>query len=319
MTIPFKRLALAAAVGGLTAAAGAAQASSTVSYNTGLSAAGASSTYNGPDGDYTGSWSGGSAAPVFTGGLPANWYASFDSAGGTANLTSTAAVAAGAQELMVGPKAYRGDLSGAASSNWGHNSDFGLFHISAASDVTITLSSDNSLIGHTFADNATGGGAWVGGANTAVLAPGFSVWQGWDTGGGSRHGAYTHDGDILAFANNPLGTGATVIPGTLTAAGNCNGGGAACAYNTTMGSSSSISTATLLLSNLAPGDYTIFLGGYFGATAGPNEAAKHVAYTASIAAAPVSAVPIPAAAWLFASALTGLGVIGRRKDRGGPA
>lgn len=307
--VPFKKLALTLAMGGLIA--GSAHANSTVSYNYGLvTLGGADSTYNGSDGSYA--WT--SPAPAYLGSLPINWYVNFDSAGGSASLTSQAALAAGSQqELMVGPQAYRGDFSGSPSANWGHNSDFGLFHISSASDVTITMSSDNSLIGHTFQDNtATPGTPWVGGANTAILAPGFSVWSGWGNGG-SRHGAYANNGAINAFANNPLGSGSgvVVIPGTTTTG--CNGGGAACAYNAVLGSSSSISTATLTLNNLAAGDYIIFLGGYLG-TAGPAQANNHVAYTASISATSVSAVPVPAAVWLFGSSLVGLLGFNRKKS-----
>lgn len=57
---------------------------------------------------------------------------------------------------------------------------------------------------------------------------------------------------------------------------------------------------------LAAGDYTLYIGGNTSDTsAGKN-------FALSISASPV---PVPAAVWLFGSALAGLGAIGRRKDK----
>jgi len=67
----------------------------------------------------------------------------------------------------------------------------------------------------------------------------------------------------------------------------------------------STASATLTLF-LAAGEYTLILGGYNGTSPGAN-----LAYTATISASPV---PVPAAVWLFGSALAGLGVFGRRKS-----
>jgi hypothetical protein len=57
----------------------------------------------------------------------------------------------------------------------------------------------------------------------------------------------------------------------------------------------------------APASYQLAFG-----TAGPHLALAQVAVDIGPAAAPV---PLPAAAWLFGSALSGLALIGRRKDR----
>ncbi|MEQ1530878.1 MAG: PEP-CTERM sorting domain-containing protein [Methylococcales bacterium] len=308
----FKKLILASAVGSLLLSATAANAAATVSYNFANTRAASFTSQDGLSKGPTG-WSG--VGPNYTGNLPADWYVGFDAAGGKANVTSAGALAAGSQELMVGPKAFADHLTPAdGTNNWGHTADFGLFSLTTTSNVTITLSSDNSLIGHTFQDNASAPvddngeiipTPWIGAANTARLAPGFSVWKNWSGAGGSRHAEWDQNGAINPFTNNPLGSDSVTIPETL--ASGCNVAGAACAFNATRGSSSSISTATLTLLNLAPGNYSIYLGGYLG-IAGPTEAANAVAYSATLTAAPV---PVPGAVWLFGSALAGF--VGRRQ------
>lgn len=69
---------------------------------------------------------------------------------------------------------------------------------------------------------------------------------------------------------------------------------------------------TLLFPNLAPGSYIAFVGGttYSNQGSSGNNAARGIGGTLSILP---SAVPIPAAVWLFGSALAGMGIIGRRK------
>jgi len=61
--------------------------------------------------------------------------------------------------------------------------------------------------------------------------------------------------------------------------------------------------ADLVLNDLAPGFYTIFLGGANHSLAGGNVNLS------------VSAVPLPAAVWLFASGLAGLAGVARRKKK----
>lgn len=120
-------------------------------------------------------------------------------------------------------------------------------------------------------------------ADTSVasqLITGFTVYSGWDTGTTSvRAQSWNH------LANNPLGsTGLNYLGSSSTAIA----GG----------------SSTLDLGLLAAGNYSLFIGG--------NKdliGLVHDRYTATITA---SAVPLPAAAWLFASALAGFGLIGRR-------
>lgn len=121
-------------------------------------------------------------------------------------------------------------------------------------------------------------------ADTALssnIKPGFSLFSGWDTGASSfRIGTYQNN------ANNPLGTTGLVFQNS--------------ASTTTPGGST-----TFLFTNLAAGDYTLFVGGNFSGNTGA--AGK---YTVNLGASPV---PVPGAVWLFGSALTGLIVTKRSK------
>jgi len=114
------------------------------------------------------------------------------------------------------------------------------------------------------------------------LKPGFSLFQGWATTTTGRVQAYQNNAD------NPLGTTSLDFQNS--------------ASTTTPGGS-----ASLLFTNLAAGDYTLFVGGNF--SGGAGAAGK---YTVGLTASPV---PIPAAIWLFGSALAGIGVLGRRKEK----
>lgn len=122
----------------------------------------------------------------------------------------------------------------------------------------------------------------------AGLRPAFGLWSGWDTGGGSRHGDFLNNGAINPMAANPLGATLGLVDSSAWAVAASTGNGV---------------TATLTRF-LSAGNYTMILGGY-DSTANPS-----LAYSATISAA---AVPIPAAVWLFGSALAGMGLVGRRK------
>jgi len=111
--------------------------------------------------------------------------------------------------------------------------------------------------------------------------PGFSLLQGWDTGTGFRR--------IATYINNAHNSNGTVGLSFLNSA----------ATNTAAGS------ASYLFSNLAAGDYTMFVGG--NATLAIGAAGK---YVVSLNAA---LVDLAAAAWLFGSALAGLGFMKTRK------
>lgn len=123
------------------------------------------------------------------------------------------------------------------------------------------------------------------------LRPAFGLWSGWATGG-SRHAPYLDNGAINPMAANPLDSGLGLVDTSAWAFAATQGTGA---------------TATLTRF-LTAGNYTLILGGYDGTTAGAN-----LAYTATISAA-ASPVPVPAAVWLFGSAMAGLIGFNRRKQ-----
>ncbi|MBD9355287.1 hypothetical protein [Methylomonas albis] len=115
---------------------------------------------------------------------------------------------------------------------------------------------------------------------TTVIKPGFSLFQGWDTSStvttAAQKSAYATN------ANNPFGSaGLTYL----------NGIG---------GTGSSVS---FLFTNLAAGDYTLILGG--------NAGGGHGDYSVTFAS--TAPVPLPAAVWLFGSALVGGTWFSRRK------
>jgi len=113
------------------------------------------------------------------------------------------------------------------------------------------------------------------------FAAGFTLWSGWgDTGTGNKHQAWNFD------ANNPASLGVTGTTYLGHASTTVSGG-----------------TATLIYSNIAAGQYSLFIGGN-----GSDNTNQF--YTADIS---VSAVPVPAAAWLMGSAVLGLAGMRRKK------
>jgi len=216
---------------------------------------------------------------------------------------------AGLSDASTAPKyAWDGTngLGGPPNNNgWAHTSKWYLFDVSSPTDVLISM---------------TSGGA---GMNSA-----FSVWK---TGGafvGTNHSSHIYNqigtGGASAFLAGSGGDTVTAWLGYANSGPGFAGGGGSIVYGGSPGASvtggNAISTTTqgnasLLLSSLAAGEYLIALGGSCytdGSTAGCG--AGPVGYSLSIAA-----VPIPAAVWLFGSALMGLGVIGRRKAMAGVA
>jgi hypothetical protein len=222
---------------GLASATDPAQAA-LVSYNTtgNLSGFGRSADGSGRDtfAASTRAGYGTAGQPAYTGNLPVSWYTILNGTDSaviqTADLPASVQMggsAAGVPSLTAGAKAYQdagtSSTPAATYTNWGHNADFGLFHLNAASNVTITVAADGNQ-----------------------LSPGFSVWQGWDTNAGStRHQTWLNNGapKLSVGASGVLGSSLGAFKGT--------------AYTTTSGGS-----ATLTLSNLPAGNYTLILGGY---------------------------------------------------------
>lgn len=221
---------------------GAATADASVLYNTN-----GGNNLNGTDGQLPPTWVGTEAAPSYVGSMDVMWYANL--ADQTATLSTAGAIANGAPSdfrLGVGPSAWANVL--------GHGLDYGLIHLDSPSNLTITVAADGS-----------------------VLKPGFSLYQGWDTGN-----TFVRTDSYINNIDNPLGTVGLTYLGQ--------------ASTTVAGGS-----ATFTFTNLA-GDYTLMLGGNGSAAAGN--------YQATLTA---STVPLPAAIWLFGSALAGVAAIGRRR------
>lgn len=162
--------------------------------------------------------------PGYSGNLPASWVAFVHNHAGAAN-TQTASNANGEVFIGVGARAYKD-----GNTNWGHNADFGLFHLEHDADVTITMSSDN-----------------------ADLRPAFGLWSGWATGG-SRHSEFANNGALLTMAANPLNSGLGLVDVN------------AWAFASSQGPTASAS----LMRHLTAGDYTLILGGYDGTTPGQH-------------------------------------------------
>lgn len=119
----------------------------------------------------------------------------------------------------------------------------------------------------------------------------FTIFTGMDTGTGySHHGGWNVDydsgspaGEASARIDNPMGTtGLTYLT------------------HSDSGDVSWVAQAGQV--------YSIYLGGFDGL----DNWGPHAGYAIDITTAPV---PVPAAVWLFGSALAGMGVIGRRKER----
>ncbi|MBD9357854.1 PEP-CTERM sorting domain-containing protein [Methylomonas albis] len=272
----FKQSTLAAAIGGLMLVS--TSASAHLTYN----AAGP----NVSDNDNA-SWTGDGMDSAYAGSLPIAWTAYIDNQGGVPySLTASSADAQGQtgnSSYILGAGAYsyldtRG-LGDFPPPNWGHSSDFAMFELGTNADVTITVSADLN----------------------SGLRSAFGVWSGWDTGGGSRHGAYPNNGAYDPMAAFPLGANLELI----------NGSTSTWAYD-----DNSDGTATLTLTNLAAGQYTMIIGGYDGPLAG-HSAGSNLAYSATISAATVSSpVPVPGAVWLFGTALMGFLGLSKRKGWG---
>lgn len=358
----FKKLALASAIGGLMAANSIAEASQVAysMYNrysgnrhrlADLPVDDATALRSSDPGDANyqapTAWRNASGAVVTSpnygwtqgGGLPATWWVSV---GGndSASVNSDGFIAARrAGNFLGGPSAtgstagYAGIqptalTTGAAAyadadndTNWGHNADFGLLTVTELSDVTISISGVSAASG------------LLRGVGSENLIPGFSIWQGWNTNGGTRHTTWDENG--YGHADN--GTSASLAPGFTSF--NALNTGAASPFNpgaqsmTMVGANRPVDdlgtflgtawatvangTATLTLSNLAAGNYYIGLGGvidsemgYVAGGLGASTRQYQMSVTSSVAA-----VPLPAAAWLFGPALAGLGAIGRRKGK----
>lgn len=114
----------------------------------------------------------------------------------------------------------------------------------------------------------------------STFAPGFTLWSGWGLGG-NKHGAWNANPDA------PTSLGMTGISYVGHATDTTDGG-----------------SVTATFANLTAGKYLLFIGGN-----GSDNIREY--YKASLSVAPV---PVPAAVWLFGTAMAGMIGIGRRKQ-----
>lgn len=152
------------------------------------------------------------------------------------------------------------------SRSWGNALDFGLITLHSAGNLLITVEADAT--------------------KNSTFTPGFTLFSGWDTSpNSSKHGSWNVA--LPAVPVNPRGTTGLTYVGQ--------------ASSTVAGG-----TASYLFTNLAAGNYSLWIGGN-GTVASPVGSQT---YIATLSASPV---PVPGAVWLFGSAIAGLVGFGRRK------
>lgn len=174
--------------------------------------------------------------------------------------------------------AWAATNTGASFGGWRHDLDTGLFKSDTSGTVTLSV--------------------------TGILQPnsnyGFTIFKGIDTVTTySHHGQWNNNNNSFAPPTNSQSS-PYVDPGALTPSN-------IVAYSVgSFAGSPTVNINTIQFEAEAGQYYTIFLGGYRNG----DWTTTVDGYTLS-----VSQVPVPAAVWLFGSALAGLGVIGRRKSK----
>lgn len=150
--------------------------------------------------------------------------------------------------------------------SWGNALDFGLITLHSTGNLLIEVAADAS--------------------QSSTFTPGFTLFSGWDTSPtSSKHGSWNVA--LPAVPVNPRGTTG------LTYAGQ--------ASTTVAGG-----TASYLFTNLAAGNYSLWIGGN-GPVASTTGSQSYVATLTT------SPVPVPGAVWLFGSAMAGLISFNRRQ------
>ncbi|MFM8332387.1 MAG: VPLPA-CTERM sorting domain-containing protein [Candidatus Methylumidiphilus sp.] len=172
------------------------------------------------------------------------------------------------------------DAAIGGASGWRHDLDVGLFRTDTSGQVTLSAT-----------------GILQTGTNF-----GFTIFSGADaTTGYNHHGAWNANNNAagITSASNP-------IPAAVALAGSPLSIANIVAYS--VGGATPSNLNTISFNATAGQTYQIFLGGYRNGAWG----ATTDGYALTISQTPV---PVPAAVWLFGSALAGLGVFGRRKPR----
>jgi len=158
--------------------------------------------------------------------------------------------------------------------SWGNALDFGLIDLTVTGDLLIEVKADAT--------------------QSSLFTPGFTLFSGWDTSAtSSKHAAW----NVNPAAPTTLGaTGLTYVghASTTTAGG----------------------MVSAVFSGLSEGHYSLWIGGnntgegIGGSTSTGGTGTTNQSYIANITASPV---PLPAAVWLFGSALMGFLGLQKRK------
>ncbi|CAI8785032.1 conserved exported protein of unknown function [Methylocaldum szegediense] len=289
-------LALIGAVGG---AVSTTSAHAHATFNIAGYGDGAAGSINGNDGtpgtDAGGVWTNGGVG--YTGALPVMWYAGMHSATSTRTIETGTPTSANGNSLQrqiadfnasndsdlptdrmlrVGGSSWSDPANG--GQGWGHGLDFGLIHWSCGGSVQGCLDAGISGFKLTLADDLADGGA--------NLKLGYALYGGWDRGSE----AFRHDTFVTSPVpvSNPLGSNDLTLIGW----------GVASAVGETL-------SQTFDLNTHHGGEYTVIIGALGGVDGNYQLTIEPV----------VQPVPIPAAVWLFGSALVGVVTIGWRAPR----
>ncbi|NJD05210.1 MAG: VPLPA-CTERM sorting domain-containing protein [Methylococcaceae bacterium] len=192
-------------------------------------------------------------------------------------------------DIDVAKGAWSANNTGAVFGGWRHDLDVGLFK----SDTTGLVTLSATALG-------------VPSANF-----GFTVFQGMDTVTDyNHHGQWNNSNNwypgapLLASNSSPYAAGGATAGTALPTS-------AIVAYSigdnpTTTAVNEAANLNTIQFNAVAGQYYTIFIGGYRNGDWGTTNAGYSLQ---------ISQVPVPAAVWLLGSALAGMGIIGRRRDK----
>ncbi len=277
MKIECKKLAIAGAVSSLMLGATAAEAH--VSYNMSpiLSGpnAGKLNTANGNATNGAGVWTDGAEAS-YSGKLPVTWAAHVhndtnpNASYVVSNANALTDAAAGSVTVPTDFNIASLNNKWSTSGSWGNALDFGLIDLHANSNLLITVAADAS--------------------QNSSFTPGFTLFSGWDAGTTStKHQSWNGTSALPGNPATPTTLGSTDLTYVGHAATTAAGG-----------------TVSYLFTNLAAGDYSLWIGGN-----GTGNTTTNQSYVATISASPV---PVPGAVWLFGSALAGVVGLRRRKQ-----
>lgn len=246
----------------------------------------------------------GAVSPEYNGNLPEMWYSglhntatgttnrelgSVSSAGGTTFLNSANSLQARIATWNTATNVAQGigldpnSQIAVKGNSWltGDGLDYGVSHVSCG-DAVGCLADGNLNISWELKN--------LNPNSTSLL--GIAIYGGWDTSATSDRTA-AFDGTAAGGLNNPQGSSLGL--GNLL-------------YSATMSSASDVLSYTRLFdaaeAALYNGEYTIIIGAL-------NDTGDGQYYLKNTSTA--APVPVPAALWLFGSALAGFGVIGRRR------